>query len=61
MLVIRPYAEADEHVDEPVEGDHAWQPFSANGIPRERAVIVDHGRLSDALSDPWSAAAGGVP
>jgi TldD protein len=47
-------------VDEPVEGDHAWQPFSANGLPRERAVIVEHGRLLDALSDPWSAAAAGV-
>ena len=47
-------------VDEPVEDDHAWQPFSANGLPRERAVLVDHGRLCDALSDPWSAAAAGV-
>jgi len=47
-------------IDEPVEGDHAWQPFSANGVRRDRVVIVDHGRLCDALSDPWSAAAGGV-
>jgi TldD protein len=47
-------------VDEPVEGDHAWQPFSANGIRRERVVVVDHGRLRDGLSDPWSAGAGGV-
>jgi TldD protein len=47
-------------VDEPVEGDHAWQPFSANGVPRERAVIVDRGRLCDGLSDPWSADSGGV-
>ncbi len=47
-------------VDEPVEDDHAWQPFSANGVPRERAVLVDHGRLCDALSDPWSASAAGV-
>ncbi|MCP3978468.1 MAG: TldD/PmbA family protein [bacterium] len=47
-------------IDEPVTGDHAWQPFSANGIPRERAVIVDHGKLGDALSDPWSAGPGGV-
>jgi len=52
-----------EHVsiiDEPVEGDHAWQPFSANGLARERAVLVDHGKLSDGLSDPWSAVSGGV-
>ena len=47
-------------IDEPVEDDHAWQPFSANGLPRGRAVLVDHGRLCDALSDPWSAAAAGV-
>jgi len=47
-------------IDEPVAGDHAWQPFSANGIRRERAVIVRNGRLCDALSDPWSAGSGGV-
>ena len=47
-------------VDEPVAGDHAWQPFSSNGIRRERAVVVDHGRLRDGLSDPWSASEGGV-
>ncbi len=47
-------------VDEPVRGDYAWQPFSANGLRRERATIVDHGRLADALSDPWSAEPGGV-
>jgi TldD protein len=47
-------------VDEPMRGDHAWQPFSANGLRRERATIVDRGRLADALSDPWSAGPGGV-
>jgi TldD protein len=47
-------------IDEPVPGDHAWQPFSANGLPRERVVLVDHGRLSEGLSDPWSAGPGGV-
>jgi TldD protein len=47
-------------VDEPVEDDHAWQPFSANGLRRERATIVDHGKLVDALSDPWSAGPAGV-
>lgn len=47
-------------VDEPVEGDHAWQPFSSNGLRRERVTIVDHGRLADALSDPWSAGPAGV-
>jgi TldD protein len=47
-------------VDEPVQGDHAWQPFSVNGVPRSRAVLVDRGRLAEGLSDAWSAEAGGV-
>lgn len=47
-------------IDEPVDGDHAWQPYSANGLLRLRATLVDHGRLADALSDPWSAGPGGV-
>jgi TldD protein len=42
-------------VDEPVAGDHAWQPYSSSGVRRERATIVDRGRLADALTDPWSA------
>lgn len=42
-------------VDEPIEGDHAWQPFSANALPRTRTTIVDRGRLAAALADPWSA------
>jgi TldD protein len=46
-------------VDEPVAGDHAWQPFSANGVPRQPAVLVDHGVLREGLLDPWSAAAEG--
>ncbi len=46
-------------VDEPVPGDHAWQPFSAWGARRERATIVDHGRLRDALTDPWSSVRSG--
>jgi TldD protein len=47
-------------VDEPIAGDHAWQPFSASGGRRERATIVDHGVLSDALTDPWSSARSGA-
>ena len=47
-------------IDEPVENDHAWQPYSSNGLRRERAVLVDHGRLVEGLSDPWSAGPGGV-
>jgi TldD protein len=47
-------------VDEPVEEDHAWQPYSANGVRRERAQIVERGRLVEGLSDLWSAGPGGV-
>ena len=47
-------------VDEPVAGDHAWQPFAANGEPRGRATIVDHGKLRDALTDPWTAGRAGT-
>jgi TldD protein len=47
-------------VDEPVEHDHAWQPYSSNGVRRDRATIVDHGRLVDGLSDIWSAESGGI-
>src|SRR5262249_6818152 len=47
-------------VDEPIAGDHAWQPYAANGQPRGRATIVDRGRLADALSDPWTSERAGV-
>ena len=47
-------------VDEPVAGDHAWQPYSASGVRRDRATIVDRGRLADALTDPWSAPMSGA-
>jgi TldD protein len=46
-------------IDEPQPSDHAWQPFSASGGKRLRATIVDHGRLGDALTDPWSQARSG--
>jgi len=47
-------------IDEPVFEDHAWQPFSVNGVRRERATIVKDGRLVEGLSDLWSAEPGGV-
>ncbi|HEX4823735.1 MAG TPA: metallopeptidase TldD-related protein [Candidatus Polarisedimenticolaceae bacterium] len=47
-------------IDEPVQGDFAWQPYSATGSPRRRATIVDHGRLRDALTDAWSARGAGT-
>ena len=52
-----------EHVsiiDEPVRGDHAWQPYSANGVKRERVTIVESGRLAEGLSDIWSAGPAGA-
>jgi len=47
-------------IDEPLPGDHAFQPFSPNGIRRGRATILDQGVLSDALADLFSAEAAGV-
>jgi len=48
-------------IDEPQAGDHAWQPYSASGGRRLRATIVNHGRLAEALTDPWSYGASGSP
>jgi TldD protein len=48
-------------IDESIPGDHAFQPYSANGIRRERAVILRDGKLHEGLGDLFSAADGGVP
>lgn len=48
-------------IDEPLAGDHAYQPISANGFKRERVEIVRRGVLHEALSDAFSAPAAGVP
>jgi TldD protein len=47
-------------VDESLPGDHAFQPFSPNGVRRDRATILDHGILTDALADVFSAGEAGV-
>lgn len=47
-------------IDESIEGDHAYQPFSPNGVPRTRTTIIDHGVLREALADVFSADAAGV-
>lgn len=47
-------------VDESLPGDHAFQPFSPNGVRRDRATILDHGVLTDALADVFSARDAGV-
>lgn len=54
-------AEIVSIIDEPLAGDHAYQPYSPNGILRGRATILDHGVLQDGLGDLFSAAAAGVP
>jgi TldD protein len=42
-------------IDEAIAGDHAWQPYSANAVPRGRVTIVDHGHLREGLTDLFSA------
>ncbi len=47
-------------VDEPFAGDHAYQPYSANGLPRTAATIMRGGVLQDALADLFSAKTAGT-
>jgi TldD protein len=47
-------------IDEPLTGDHAYQPFSPNGVRRTRATIMREGVLQDALADLFSAKAAGT-
>lgn len=47
-------------VDEPFQWDHAWQPFSANGLRRERVTILKRGVLDEALADVFGAEDAGV-
>jgi TldD protein len=42
-------------IDEPIAGDHAYQPFSPNGLRRTAALIMRDGVLEDALADLFSA------
>lgn len=53
-------AEIVSIVDESLEGDHAYQPFSPNGLRRGRAAILEGGVLKDALADVFSARSAGV-
>jgi len=48
-------------IDEPIAGDHADQPVSANGERRQRVEIVRSGLLAEALTDLFSARAAGHP
>lgn len=47
-------------IDEPIIGDHAYQPFSPNGLPRTPATIMRDGVLEEALADLFSARAAGA-
>ncbi len=42
-------------IDEPIVGDHAYQPVSAHGVIRRKTVIVRSGILDEALTDLFSA------
>jgi TldD protein len=48
-------------IDEPIRGDHADQPVSPNGEPRQRVEIVRSGVLFEALTDLFCAAETGLP
>jgi len=48
-------------VDESIESDNAFQPFSGNGVPRRPAVILERGVLKEALADVHTADLAGTP
>jgi TldD protein len=48
-------------VDGPLPGDYAWQPVSANGIPRQTVAIIADGVLRSGLGDLFSAEQAGSP
>lgn len=48
-------------IDGPLEGDWAYQPFSANGLVRETVEIVKDGVLQAGLGDIFSAHKAGMP
>lgn len=48
-------------IDGPLVGDWAYQPYSANGLPRETVTIVRDGILEAGLGDVFSADEAGMP
>ena len=48
-------------IDGPIVGDWAYQPYSANGLPRETVTIVRDGILEAGLGDIFSAEEAGMP
>lgn len=47
-------------IDESIKGDWAYQPYSANGIPRESVEIVKNGVLQSGLGDIFSSDKAGI-
>lgn len=48
-------------IDGPLLGDWAYQPYSANGLPRQTVTIVRDGILEAGLGDIFSAEEAGMP
>ncbi|EGW38366.1 TldD/PmbA family protein [Desulfosporosinus sp. OT] len=48
-------------IDGPLVGDWAYQPYSANGLPRQTVTIVRDGVLEAGLGDVFSAEEAGMP
>jgi TldD protein len=47
-------------IDESLEGDYAYQPYSSNGLKRRKTLIVEGGLLNEALADIFSAEKAGA-
>jgi len=48
-------------IDESIEGDNAFQPYSGNGVPRRPVTILRRGILTEALADVHSCERAGTP
>ncbi|WP_368294008.1 TldD/PmbA family protein [Dehalobacter sp. TBBPA1] len=58
LVIARPDVDI---IDGPLEGDWAYQPYSANGLFRETVHVVQNGVLKQGLGDIFSAAKAGMP
>ncbi len=48
-------------IDESIEGDNAFQPYSGNGVARRPVTILNRGILMEALADVHTAERAGTP
>lgn len=48
-------------IDESIDGDNAFQPYSGNGVPRRSVTILDRGVLKESLADVHTAPRAGTP